>query len=90
MAINIYKPKKSVFIRNFCHKNVQVLAFWPQIYVKNYEFWEKIQLYKSRILSKFGKTDKLTADKLTDLTVLDKIFINMPKLLKTYRKNLLK
>ena len=61
--------KSQCFIANFSHKNVQNLVFWAKIDDKNHQFWEKFQLYKSKILINFGKTDKLTADKLTDLTV---------------------
>ena len=41
----------------------------PKIYDENDQFLEIFQLYKNKILINFDKTVKLTADKLTDLTV---------------------
>ena len=57
--------KSQCFIANFSHKNAQNLVFWAKIDDKYHHFLENFQLYKTKILTNFGKTDELT-----DLTVL--------------------
>ena len=70
MNENRIKPQKFVFLANFSRENAQHLVFQPKIDDKNHHFWEIFQLYKNKILINFDKTVKLTADKLTDLTVI--------------------
>ena len=59
------------FSESSIKKMFKFKLFWPKIYDKKHKFWENFQLYKSRILTKFGKTVKLAADKLTDITVME-------------------